>query len=325
MTPKHQIQLLYLTYFNRAADAEGLDYWSTRLESGEPFYVIQAAFANPQVAEAAAAYAVLSQPADFVAQAYQNLLNRLPDEGGLDYWTSRIQEDMASGSSLMEAGIGLLGAFMAAAGASPGLDANTVTAKITVANAITTAASSDSDKLLELSALHLGQDTLGQLDTQQLSALLTTIQGDPAQENQPSTPSPAPPGTSPQPVPEPDPEPQPDPGTDPITLTVSLDALFISDIKAYTFDAGKQAFTLEDDVTSSSNTLIMNFGADDKLVLQGVAAENVRVQSSGDSTQIQFDDGTGIVSQIELVGISGFFTSVDSFNQLSGSGEIIIA
>ncbi len=231
MAEKNQIQLLYITYFNRAADAEGLAYWSARLESGEPFFMIQAAFSNPEVAEAAAAYAVLSQPSDFVAQAYQNLLNRLPDEGGLAYWTSRIQEDMTNGSSLMEAGIGLLGAFMAAAGASPGLDANTVTAKITVANAITEAASTDSAKLLELSALYLGQETLGQLETQQLDALLSAIRG-----NMPEDKAPAPSPNPPAPIPAPQPEPKIEPFDWKLLASVSYtdgyrtkEAPFISD------------------------------------------------------------------------------------------------
>lgn len=106
---------------------------------------------------------------------------------------------------------------------------------------------------------------------------------------------------------------------------VSLDALDSTDLVPALFDAGEDGFIFDDHVALQSHTRIENFGPDDTLRLIGVLAEDVRVQVSGDNTQIQFDDGSGQASQIELVGVNGFFTSVAEFNQNAASGDIQIA
>lgn len=89
------------------------------------------------------------------------------------------------------------------------------------------------------------------------------------------------------------------------------------------FDAGEGAFNLIDNVASASNTEIANFGSDDQLTFNGVAASDVDVSSSDGDTVFQFDNGTGTVSQITLVGVEGFFTSVEEFNASSGLGEAV--
>lgn len=89
------------------------------------------------------------------------------------------------------------------------------------------------------------------------------------------------------------------------------------------FDAGEGAFNLIDNIASASNTEIANFGSDDQLTFNGVAASDVDVSSSDGDTVFQFDDGTGKVSQITLVGVEGFFTSVEEFNADSGLGEVV--
>lgn len=106
---------------------------------------------------------------------------------------------------------------------------------------------------------------------------------------------------------------------------VSLDGLESTDLEPALFDAGEGSFLFDDDVALQSNTRIENFGEDDLLRLIDVSASDVRVQVSGDNTQIQFDDGEGQLSQIELVGVHGFFTSVDEFNQNAATGDILFA
>ncbi len=84
-------------------------------------------------------------------------------------------------------------------------------------------------------------------------------------------------------------------------------------------------YVLFDSVEAASNTAISGYSADDTLVLEGVSAEDVRVSVFEGNTLLQFDDGEGAVSQITLVGVDGFFTSVAAFNAASGLGEITFA
>lgn len=89
------------------------------------------------------------------------------------------------------------------------------------------------------------------------------------------------------------------------------------------FDAGDGAFNLIDDVAIASNTEITGFGSDDQLTFNGVDASDIDVSSSDGNTVFQFDNGTGTVSQITLVGVEGFFTSVEEFNASSDLGDIV--
>ena len=91
-------------------------------------------------------------------------------------------------------------------------------------------------------------------------------------------------------------------------------------------DAGADAFNFTDDVASDSVTEIANFGADDAITLSGVTAEDLNngISSSSGNTVISFDDGDGQFSQITLVGVSGFFFDVQSFNS-ADVGDITFA
>lgn len=106
--------------------------------------------------------------------------------------------------------------------------------------------------------------------------------------------------------------------------TVALDALESTDATPFLFDAGSDSFLFVDDVAEQSHTWIENFSADDSLQLVGVAAEDVRLSVYDDATHLEFDDGQGTVSQIALVGVAGFHTSVDEFNA-ADLGDITFA
>lgn len=92
---------------------------------------------------------------------------------------------------------------------------------------------------------------------------------------------------------------------------------------AESFDAGDGAFNLIDDVAIASNTDITGFGSDDQLTFNGVDASDIDVSVSDGNTVFQFDNGTGTVSQVTLVGVEGFFTSVEEFNANSDLGDIV--
>ena len=79
---------LYLGFFGRAPDAAGLYYWSNQIAQGTS--PIEVAKGFSQVPEFMQKYGSLSAGAK-IDLAYQNILNRLPDIGGHDYWTQRLE------------------------------------------------------------------------------------------------------------------------------------------------------------------------------------------------------------------------------------------
>lgn len=300
MTPQESIQLLYLTYFNRAADQAGLDYWQARLQAGETIDALHQAFANPEVPEIKALYEGIDTAESYISTVYRNLLNRDPDPSGLAYWSDRIQEALDQDIPLENAGLTMLAAFMNAAGGNTGADAATLAAKLVIAETITEITREAPEKINELSQQYLSAENLSSLDEQALAQLKQTIleESVPGQSGNNGTLPP---------------------------LTLSLDDLESTDFIYFNFDAAGRDYLFEDSVSYQSNTRITNFDEGDSLILIGVEAEDVRVQVSGDNTQLQFDDGAGVVSQIELVGVNGFFTSVEEFNLNASFGDIQFA
>lgn len=79
---------LYLGFFGRAPDAAGLYYWSNQISQGTSPIDVAKGFANS--AEFTQKYGPLNAGAK-IDLAYQNILGRLPDGGGHDYWTQRLE------------------------------------------------------------------------------------------------------------------------------------------------------------------------------------------------------------------------------------------
>lgn len=79
---------LYLGFFGRAPDAAGLYYWSSQISQGVSPLTVAQGFANS--AEFSLRYGNLAA-ADQINLAYQNILERAPDAGGAQYWTSKLQ------------------------------------------------------------------------------------------------------------------------------------------------------------------------------------------------------------------------------------------
>lgn len=108
---------------------------------------------------------------------------------------------------------------------------------------------------------------------------------------------------------------------------VDLDTLGGSNaVQVVAPSAANDEVNYTDALATASNSSITGFGSDDQITLVGVVAADVTVQVSGGNTQIEFDDGQGTVSQIELVGVDdGFFDSVAAFNAASQYGDIVFA
>lgn len=94
---------LYLAYFNRAPDAVGLDYWAGNafdyIASGKTEAATNKLIANnfALTQESLGIYGTVNQNSstaelqNFVTKVYQNVLNRAPDQGGVDYWVNNLK------------------------------------------------------------------------------------------------------------------------------------------------------------------------------------------------------------------------------------------
>ena len=77
---------VYVAYFNRVADAEGLYFWAVKLAEGMDMETIASYFS--QSAEAKALYPDTADTSAFVTAVYSNVLGRTPDLAGFDFWTT---------------------------------------------------------------------------------------------------------------------------------------------------------------------------------------------------------------------------------------------
>ncbi len=76
---------LYNAAFKRFPDAEGLEYWISKNSSGENSKrVIAESFLISEEFKSLYGESVTNQ--QFVETLYNNILGRLPDQSGLDYW-----------------------------------------------------------------------------------------------------------------------------------------------------------------------------------------------------------------------------------------------
>lgn len=80
------LQLLYITYFGRPSDPEGIAYWVSQNTDQKEFSRI--IFAQTEFQES-----ILNKPLrEQVNSLYLKLFGRYGDNQGLDYWTAEIQK-----------------------------------------------------------------------------------------------------------------------------------------------------------------------------------------------------------------------------------------
>lgn len=75
---------LYIAYFNRAPDAEGLNFWGSAFANGVSLENIASLILGDT--ETQETYPDTLSTLDFVTQVYSNVLGRTPDQGGLEFW-----------------------------------------------------------------------------------------------------------------------------------------------------------------------------------------------------------------------------------------------
>jgi Domain of unknown function (DUF4214) len=89
-----QVEALYIGYFGRAGEPDGVNYWVERLDDGYSWAEMAASFSVQ--AEARAQYDYLSDPENadagaFIDAIYQNLFGRAPDADGKAYWLEQLE------------------------------------------------------------------------------------------------------------------------------------------------------------------------------------------------------------------------------------------
>ena len=118
MATRTDIVNLYVGYFNRAPDPEGLNYWFEEIESGDMTLaeIAQSFSVQPEAVELYPflRFPEIVSPEAFITQVYLNLFNREPDAAGLEYWTNQLETgastvggaiiDIISGAQNTEAG-----------------------------------------------------------------------------------------------------------------------------------------------------------------------------------------------------------------------------
>lgn len=100
------LQELYVAFFNRVPDADGLEFWITRLQAGESINSISESFYAAGVAAGAVTgYSDAMSSADFVNLVYRNVLGRSEgaDAEGLQYWSGALDDGRESRGSLVKA------------------------------------------------------------------------------------------------------------------------------------------------------------------------------------------------------------------------------
>ncbi|WP_419096354.1 DUF4214 domain-containing protein [Pseudomonas sp. UBA7530] len=127
MATASDLQQLYIGYFGRAADQAGLNFWLDAINSGGlSLDNVHTAFVNSDEYNAQYEGMTVSEK---VAAVYENVLGRVADEAGLEFWTNAINTGLITEDQLIE---GLLSGLSAN-------DAAIISNKIVVANYYTSA------------------------------------------------------------------------------------------------------------------------------------------------------------------------------------------
>ncbi|MFP7675720.1 DUF4214 domain-containing protein [Marivita sp. S0852] len=85
---------MYIAYFNRAPDAEGLMFWANAFATGTSLGDIASFFATS--VEAQLIFPDSATPEAFVSAVYDNVLGRTSDSEGFEFWTSVLADGRVS-------------------------------------------------------------------------------------------------------------------------------------------------------------------------------------------------------------------------------------
>ncbi|MGE0574900.1 Calx-beta domain-containing protein [Reyranella sp.] len=142
LTAEQQIASTYITFFGRAADAGGFEFWVGEFVQNLPAQGAAALFSNIASSfgisdEARALYPFLANPFGasdsqieaFIDSVYDNLFNRSSDQAGLDYWTGQVKGALQAGQFV---GSVLINIMSGAQDTAAGQDITTLMGKVAV-------------------------------------------------------------------------------------------------------------------------------------------------------------------------------------------------
>lgn len=94
-----QAYRIYQAALNRTPDSAGLGYWIKQIDKGAQLSDIAQGFMQSQ--EFKNMYGANPANSEMVQKFYQNVLHRAPDAGGLQYWTSILDNQHANGAQVL--------------------------------------------------------------------------------------------------------------------------------------------------------------------------------------------------------------------------------
>lgn len=86
---------LYIAYFNRSPDAIGLNFWGTAFANGTTLEQMATLFIDQD--ETRATYPEGTSNTDFVTAVYDNVLGRIPDQAGFNFWIDMLNRSEETG------------------------------------------------------------------------------------------------------------------------------------------------------------------------------------------------------------------------------------
>ena len=95
---------LYVSFFNRIPDADGMSYWIDQMNAGQTTNQIAEAFYNAGINYSSlTGFSATMSNADFINVIYKNVLGRADgaDAGGLAYWKASLESGAATRGSLV--------------------------------------------------------------------------------------------------------------------------------------------------------------------------------------------------------------------------------
>lgn len=92
---------LYIAYFGRAPDAEGMLFWLNAVDQGLDLSEVAGLFYDQP--ETRAQFEALQTTAEFIATTYARVLGRAPDADGLMFWSSVLDSGQVETSNFIQA------------------------------------------------------------------------------------------------------------------------------------------------------------------------------------------------------------------------------
>lgn len=99
-TNKQLVQQMYIAYYQRPADPDGLSYWVGKIEENGGWEAVAADFGNPANPEYAGLYGNLSR-AELVEALYQSVFGRSAEPSAIEYWVGSEHSDQNLGFAII--------------------------------------------------------------------------------------------------------------------------------------------------------------------------------------------------------------------------------